>query len=322
MTNTRSLFHSVFYGVLAAHFCLLFFCVMSPFVKSEKNITGKRPKPKLAVQTVSLSPAIEARKEADNNNQKLIKPEVKNIEMQSKHQAPPPALKPEPLQSKQVALPAKASPLETKAITPAVKTLEAKPQPTVVKQASKQPPKKMAKQAPPVKTPPQKVSSSASNAQSENSQAQEANRKAASFNQQKQALFKKAQESINQIQAQPKQTAVQATSQPKSVAIGMLQSEITIKGSDWGNLSEINYHDLLINRLKDHLKMPDFGNVEIKLTISRSGQFVSMIITKEENRSNRIYIEKMMPNLAFPPFGNFFSGESQHTFHLTLSNDL
>jgi hypothetical protein len=78
----------------------------------------------------------------------------------------------------------------------------------------------------------------------------------------------------------------------------------------------------LTSRLKRLLKLPQYGDVDIQLTLLRSGKVAKLIVTNSQNALNKDHVEKMLPTLIFPPFGNGFAGEEQHTFKIRLSNDL
>lgn len=105
-------------------------------------------------------------------------------------------------------------------------------------------------------------------------------------------------------------------------SIDSLQIE-AILGEKKGELTsqEIGYHEELARRLKLLLRLPEFGEVKIKLTLERSGQFVKVVIISTESDSNRQYIEKSLPKLKYPSFGNNFTDKEQYTFVIALSNE-
>lgn len=84
---------------------------------------------------------------------------------------------------------------------------------------------------------------------------------------------------------------------------------------------EISYRDELAYRLKRALKMPDHGQVKVKLTLERSGKVASVKVESSESPKNKQYVEKTLPTLIFPPFGDRFEGVSQYTFMITLNNE-
>lgn len=85
---------------------------------------------------------------------------------------------------------------------------------------------------------------------------------------------------------------------------------------------EIGYRDELASRLRLLLKLPEHGEVKVKLTLERSGKVAKLVIVNSQSAVNRAYIEKKVPGLSFPAFGNNFEGEAQYTFLIALSNEL
>lgn len=88
------------------------------------------------------------------------------------------------------------------------------------------------------------------------------------------------------------------------------------------NVREIGYRNELASRLRRLLKLPEHGDVKVKLKLERSGKFLSVSIVQAQNSANRKYIEKMLPTLTFPSFGSNFTGHQEYTFLITLSNEL
>ncbi len=85
---------------------------------------------------------------------------------------------------------------------------------------------------------------------------------------------------------------------------------------------EITYYDELASRLKLLLRLPEFGEVKIRLTLTRAGRFVKVSIVRAESNANRKYIEKTLPTVKYPSFGNNFSQMNEYTFVIALSNEL
>jgi colicin import membrane protein len=80
------------------------------------------------------------------------------------------------------------------------------------------------------------------------------------------------------------------------------------------------YEEVLAERLRLLLTLPDYGDVKISLTLERSGKVAALTILKAASEENQHYVEKMLPQLALPPFGLAFAGEERHVFRLVLSN--
>jgi len=85
---------------------------------------------------------------------------------------------------------------------------------------------------------------------------------------------------------------------------------------------EIGYRDELASRLRLLLKLPEHGEVKVKLTLERSGKVANLVIVNSQSAVNKTYIVKKVPGLSFPAFGGNFEGESQYTFIIALSNEL
>jgi outer membrane biosynthesis protein TonB len=85
---------------------------------------------------------------------------------------------------------------------------------------------------------------------------------------------------------------------------------------------EASYYDELVCRLKLGLRLPEYGPVRVKLTLSRQGQVQKVAVLSARSQKNRDYIKKMLAQMSFPNFGQNFGDEKEHTFHLNLSNEL
>ncbi len=89
-----------------------------------------------------------------------------------------------------------------------------------------------------------------------------------------------------------------------------------IAGSDQG------YIGILAGCLRRSLRLPEFGDIRVSLCINSQGKVVETKILHAENENNRRYVEKVLPTVHFPPFGNYFKNEKTHTFTITLTNDI
>lgn len=85
---------------------------------------------------------------------------------------------------------------------------------------------------------------------------------------------------------------------------------------------EISYQDELASHLQLHLTLPEMGKVQLKLTLNKSGKFVKLTINNSPSGLNKQYIEKKLPNLTLPGFGEQFGGAAEYTFSITLTSDL
>lgn len=314
MTRSDALFRSVFVCVVAVHSLFLLLCCYSPFA-SAKRSAPTRAQSKLSVQTVNLSPQI-------------VSAEASKIsEVSAMGNATMLTVEPKPL-PQPVASPLPTPPSPPPAIQPAAKAPPPKAS-SPPKVPAKVAPKAIPKPKPEIKPAPKAAVAPIAQADStpkQPSQATPAKQSKPENNAARQELLKKAKESINKIQNATSQNAQSPGGQVSLGApkvLGGLQSDaFASSGNVSGKSQPATYHEELMHRLRSQLHMPEYGNVDIELTLSRSGKVLSFKILRDENRNNRQYIEKAIPPLSFPPFGHYFNGETQHAFVITLSNDL
>lgn len=141
-----------------------------------------------------------------------------------------------------------------------------------------------------------------------------------------QALLAKAKESIGKIakkqdnggQVSKQLTAKLDTSYKK---INGLATETIVGTSGELSSTEVSYVDMLVARLQSMLKLPEYGEVTISLTLHRTGKVEKLSILQSASRRNREYVEKELPNIVFPGFDKLFTKENSYTFILTLSNE-
>ena len=105
-------------------------------------------------------------------------------------------------------------------------------------------------------------------------------------------------------------TAPQSTSKasPKASAATVVQQERS-------------YRDELIKRLQTQLRLPDVGDVRVKLQVDRTGRVLAFEILDSESSMNAAYIRDIVPTLMLAEFGTRFPGESSHEFLLNLTNE-
>lgn len=84
---------------------------------------------------------------------------------------------------------------------------------------------------------------------------------------------------------------------------------------------EDEYYQELAGRLRHMLTLPEVGEVRVRLTLNRSGGVERLEILEYKSAKNAAFVEKMVPVLTFPAFGNHFSGEAKHEFLITLANE-
>jgi colicin import membrane protein len=262
------------------------------------------PKPilKQEAKTSKAAPAKAPQKQPSQSNPK--KKEAKSV-------APVPAkqAKPQPAKPSQAKEPAIAKPTEPpKAAAPA-KPAASKPKPPAKKADN-----------PPKDSKPPAVDKQAMEKQKK----LEAEQKAQKARQQQ--LLADAQERIAKI---AKNRDNIAPGKGKESALTIAPVAITgleieaLPGSSAPLFSEreIGYRDELAGRLKLLLRLPEYGEVKIKLTLEKTGKVANVVVVSSESSANKKYIEKELPSLSFPPFGTNFNGSSQYTFAVTLSNE-
>jgi len=132
----------------------------------------------------------------------------------------------------------------------------------------------------------------------------------------KRALLSQAQAKIANIQGASTSTKRSELKVPEYHPVATIASE---EGQSSGELS---YRDELACRLQLLLKLPESGKVQIKLTLSKTGKFVKLTVANSPSGANRNYIEKTLPTLSLPSFGEQFGGAAEHTFSITLTSDL
>jgi colicin import membrane protein len=137
------------------------------------------------------------------------------------------------------------------------------------------------------------------------------------------ALLESAQKSIAKVDSKIAFNSSQRVDTKMPSTLGNLSIDaLPVNHASSMNAREVGYRDELASRLKLLLRLPEHGEVKIKLTLNSSGKFMNVVIVSAQSLENRKYIEKMVPSLTFPSFGSNFSGHNEYTFLITLSNDL
>lgn len=145
------------------------------------------------------------------------------------------------------------------------------------------------------------------------------------------AILVKAKESLSKMgETRGKletvsKSSVDLTRSQTPQILGSLQIE-ALAFADKGTSStfgvkEMRYSDGVAYRLKSSLRLPEYGAVKIKLTLSRAGKVEKVETVHSESRKNKSYVEEKVKNILFSSFGNEFPGASEMTFAITLQND-
>ncbi len=136
-----------------------------------------------------------------------------------------------------------------------------------------------------------------------------------------QELLAKAKESIAKIDLKKEKLKSNESDEPAIKQIAALQSEATLaEVSGTFGVHEASYISDLVLRLQCGLKLPEFGDVTIDLTISKFGIAESVIIVAAASRKNAKYAEETIPAILFAPLGSNFGTATKYTFRITLSN--
>lgn len=100
-------------------------------------------------------------------------------------------------------------------------------------------------------------------------------------------------------------------------------SQIKLESIDTSSFSttENDYKNNLSKELKKSLQLPEFGKVELILTLDRKGHYISLKILSSESERNKNYVEKVLPTLTFSPLGLNFKGKNNVSFPITLINE-
>lgn len=87
---------------------------------------------------------------------------------------------------------------------------------------------------------------------------------------------------------------------------------------DFGEMEEeIGTHEeTLISFLHTSLKLPEFGEVKIQLTVKKDGSVVRLVVLEAQSQKNKAYLEKNLPLLKFP-----LIFDKEKTFTLTFCNE-
>lgn len=236
------------------------------------------PQKKLLVSTVRLNP--EKKTNPTSIPASSVSSVKKETPMEEKQEPLPPQKKETAVEKKE------AIPQQKKEPVPITKPAKKKKKESVKDSSKKEAPKKTAVKEP----PPAKPAS----------------------DQKKNALLAKAQESLKKI------GNVEGAKVPHQVAtLAPLQSLelITTESMDE---NEIAYRDELAQLLKAHLRLPELGEINLKLTIAKNGAIKTIEILSSESLSNRKYVEKTLPQHTMPPLGKQFGKVDSYTFTITM----
>lgn len=119
--------------------------------------------------------------------------------------------------------------------------------------------------------------------------------------------------------AQSSPDTMQELKMPKP--LGSLLSEFaSVDSAETLSAKELAYRDELAQRLRLHLKLPEYGEVKLKLRVNRKGTIEAVEVIAFQSKINAVYLEKELPKLRMPEFGSNFSGLESFEFNIVMSN--
>lgn len=144
---------------------------------------------------------------------------------------------------------------------------------------------------------------------------------------QRQQKFTEAQERIAKIGGSRDKIAAKSanptlSSAPRAITSLEVDSLSNLKGETSLSHYEMSYREELAGRLKLLLRLPEYGDVKVNLTLDRTGKVAKVAIVNADSVINRKYIEKTLPGLSFPAFGTNYASAAEYTFSITLSNEI
>lgn len=132
----------------------------------------------------------------------------------------------------------------------------------------------------------------------------------------KKELLSKMQENLRKLK---KSSTAVAAPLPKSIEKLQVDALPSTAHAEL-TTEEASYRDLLAAQLQMLLRLPEEGEVKVKLTVERSGQIAALSIIDAKSGPNRLYVEKTLPAVTLPRFGSHFGNQSQYTFLVTLTS--
>jgi len=84
---------------------------------------------------------------------------------------------------------------------------------------------------------------------------------------------------------------------------------------------KIKYQDLLIEDLKSHLHLPEYGEVKVKIFIDGNGNILDVVPLLAQSKKNENYLKNTLLRLTFPWFNQYFSKDERYEFIITFKNE-
>lgn len=284
--------------VFAAHVCLLvslFFVPLMPPVKA----TSRRP---LVVHSVALQANSKNESALVNTSSAATPPispqshVVNKVEQTSAPKVAKPVTKASAAEPKKEDKPAPKDQANK-----SIASASTKAGPV----AAKTPPKVVAKKAP---TPPIQSEKKPQTVTKDSSAKAKA--------QKRKELLAQAQEKMGQLQVMS-EVKVNSLGSAKALPV-MATDNVSASAATLSQTGPAGYREALASRLQSRLQLPEFGTVEIRLTLTSSGAVAKLEIVHADSSLNRQYIEQAIAGMSFQPFDASFDGLQQYTFHIQL----
>lgn len=85
-----------------------------------------------------------------------------------------------------------------------------------------------------------------------------------------------------------------------------------------GEGSEASYQAIMIQQLQNQLKLPEYGQVIISITVNKYGKILKSSIVNSLSKKNEAYVDAEIKKISFPPFGSLMPNRAEESFTITL----
>jgi hypothetical protein len=138
---------------------------------------------------------------------------------------------------------------------------------------------------------------------------------------QREKILQKAKENVAKLQkTRDNLKPAKKPVSPELEDVGFIKS-LSIDNKESVSAAETGYYGALTGRLRQTLRLPEYGDVKVMLTLDREGKVISIETAPSKSENNRKYVEATLNKVQFPPFGKNFQGENKRTFSIKLATD-
>lgn len=137
----------------------------------------------------------------------------------------------------------------------------------------------------------------------------------------KQALIEAAKAAVSKVKNSESKNSPLAEIKSSSFTPLPLVSSSNNGSAEVLGARRMTYAEEIASILKFFLHLPEYGEVDITLTLTSHGKVVDLLIVKSQNKANSSYVQANVKTIEFPPFGKNFPGENTRTFSIKLSMD-